>query len=87
MSVQDTLATLSSLEILRQGTRDANRRGEARMQNSPKLADFGDKAWPRDPALAVQKDMRFPQLQAVLIELACFWVDHVAVQAQAIRRA
>ena len=57
-------------------------RGEARMENAPKLADFGDKAWPRDPVLAVQKDMSFPQLLAALIELAWRLVDQVAVLAQ-----
>ena len=47
-----------------------------------KLADFGDKAWPRGPVLAVQKGMSFQRLQAVLIELAWRLVDQVAVQVQ-----
>ena len=58
MFAQDTLATLNSLEIVLQGTRATKRRGEARMENVPKLADFGDKAWPRDPVLAGQTSSR-----------------------------
>ena len=52
------------------------------MEKAPKLADFGDKAWPRGPALAVQKDTSFPRLQAALIQLAWRLVDQVAVQVQ-----
>ena len=43
VSVQDTIATLSSHEIGLQDTRATKRRGEARMENAPKLADFGNK--------------------------------------------
>ena len=35
VSAPDTLATLNSLQIVLQDTRDAKRRGEARMENSP----------------------------------------------------
>ena len=48
----------------------------------PLSACTDDKAWPWDPVLAAQKGMSFPQLQAVLIELAWRVVDHVAVQVQ-----
>ena len=52
------------------------------MDNAPKLADFGDKAWPRGHVLAVQKDMSFPRLQAAFIEMARRLVDQVAAQVQ-----
>ncbi len=47
-----------------------------------RLANFGDKAWPRGTVLAIQKDMSFPRLQAVVIELAGRLAGQVAVQAQ-----
>jgi hypothetical protein len=52
------------------------------MENVLQLADFGGKAWPRDPVLSDQKGMGFPRLQAVLMELAWRLVDQVAVQVQ-----
>ncbi len=36
VSAEDALATLNLLEIVLQYTRDAKRRGEARMENTPK---------------------------------------------------
>jgi hypothetical protein len=82
VSVQDTLRTLSSLEVVLQDQRSAKRRGEARHEGPPKLADFGAKAWPRDPAVAFQSDMTASQLRTGLVELAWRLVDHVAVQVQ-----
>ena len=63
-----------------QDTRAAKRRGEARIGDLPRLADFGDKAWPRDPRQAVQTS--FPHLLDMLIELSWRLVDHVAIQVQ-----
>ena len=80
MTVQDTMATRNSHEIVLQDTRAAKRRGEARMGDLPQLADFGDKAWPRDPVQAIR--MSFPHLRDMLIELEWRLVDHVAIQVQ-----
>ena len=40
VSVQDTTATLNLLEIVLQDTRATKRRGEARMESVPQLADL-----------------------------------------------
>ena len=82
VTVQDTMATRNSHEIVLQDTRAAKRRGEARMGDLPQLADFGDKAWPRDPVQAVQTSFPAPHLRDMLIELEWRLVDHVAIQVQ-----
>ena len=81
MSVQDTLRSLGSQELVLQSERSAKRRGEARQEGPQPLADFGRRAWPRDPTAAAS-DMDIAQLRGYLVELGWRLVDHVAVQVQ-----
>ena len=82
MSVHDTLRSLGSQELVLQDERSAKRRGEARQEGPPPLADFGCRAWPRDPVRAVADDINTLQLRSLLVELGWRLVDHVALQVQ-----
>jgi len=82
MSVHDTLRSLGSQELVLQDERSAKRRGETRQEGSPPLADFGRRAWPRDPVRAVADDINTAQLRSLLVELGWRLVDHVALQVQ-----
>ncbi|MFM7978756.1 MAG: hypothetical protein ACKPKO_05520 [Candidatus Fonsibacter sp.] len=78
MIVQDTITNLGSLDIVLKDMRSSKNRGDECKEHTPQLADFGDQTWPRDPVVDVRAS--FPELQAVLLELAWRVVDHVAVQ-------
>ena len=82
MSVHDTLRSLGSQELVLQDERSAKRRGETRQEGPPPLADFGCRAWPRDPVRAVADDIDTAQLRGLLVELGWRLVDHVALQVQ-----
>ncbi|MFM7977922.1 MAG: hypothetical protein ACKPKO_01290, partial [Candidatus Fonsibacter sp.] len=80
LTVQDTITNVRWLEVVLEDMRSSKKRRDARKEHIPRVADFGDQTWPRDPVMAVNAS--FPELRPVLVELAWRSVDHVAVQVQ-----
>jgi hypothetical protein len=54
----DTLRDLGSQDLVGESALEAKRRGEARNECPMPLADFGRRAWPRDPAQVCQEGLQ-----------------------------
>ena len=78
----DTLRDLGSQDLVEESSLEAKRRGEARNECPMPLADFGRRAWPRDPAQVCQEDFAPNALQGLMVELGWRMVDFVAAQVQ-----
>ena len=78
----DTLRDLGSQDLVEESGLEAKRRGEARNECPMPLADFGRRAWPRDPAQVCQEDFAPNALHGLMVELGWRMVDFVAVQVQ-----
>ncbi|MFM7979751.1 MAG: hypothetical protein ACKPKO_10585, partial [Candidatus Fonsibacter sp.] len=80
LTPQYTITNLGSLEIVLEDMRSSKKRGDARKEHVPHVAEFCDQTWPRGPVMAVRAS--FPELRPVLLELAWCLADHIAVQVQ-----
>ena len=73
-------------DIMATDMREAKRRGNSRRPR-PELADFGERAWPRDHVEAMRQGTNPTQLQAVLVELVWRLVGTSPCRSRARQRA
>ena len=78
----DTLRNLGSRDLVGESSLEAKRRGEARNECPMPLADFGRRAWPRDPAQVCKEDFTPIGLHGLMVELGWRMVDFVAARVQ-----
>jgi len=76
----DTLRNLGSRDLVGESSLEAKRRGEARNECPMPLADFGRRAWPRDPAQVCKEDFTPNVLHGLMVELGWRMVDFVAAR-------
>ena len=78
----DTLRNLGSRDLVGESSLEAKRRGEARNECPMPLADFGRRAWPRDPVQVCREDFTPIGLHGLMVELGWRMVDFVAARVQ-----